>query len=359
LALFSLQFEKNIATYWEGWCFLLVAILALERYFHSQQRHERHAWLGLTVLCAGFSLDELGSIHERSRFLFEYWGLPGASKALYWLGVPVVAILFWTLKQQRQFASKRKFWLTLGGFVLFGSVVVHEHFETRFPWPTWFRGIRFAWEEGSELVGIFLLMCVVLSPAVMAARGMALNSLWPRATTLIRMRPAVVGLTLLSVLPMAVITVVTLPVAENRGIPAAWLPFMLLNVASLAAWTCAHHTSPYQSLFRYAAFLALFFSLDQIIVFQRILNMNLLRGQIELLMLPCMALMCLRIPVLRTLPHVCLFAALMLCSSFMTLNSPLWPGIVIPLQALGVYYVMVSGLIEIVQLNQQQPVVLH
>jgi hypothetical protein len=49
----------------------------------------------------------------------------------------------------------------------------------------------------------------------------------------------------------------------------------------------------------------------------------------------------------------------MLGSFFMTLNSPLWPRIIIPLQALGVYYVMISGLIEIVKLNQQQPVVLH
>ena len=184
-----------------GWCFLLVAILALKRFFQSQRRHERHTWLGLAVFCVGLSLDELGSIHERVEFLFEYWSLPGAREATYWIGVSVLAMLFWTLKQQWQFPSKRGFWLTLGGFVRFGSVVVQEHFETRLDWPTRFRGTRFALEEASELVGVFLLMCVVLLPAVTASYDMSLKSLWPRATTLIRTRPAVVGITLLGVSP--------------------------------------------------------------------------------------------------------------------------------------------------------------
>ena len=63
-----------------------------------------------------------------------------------------------------------------------------------------------------------------------------------------------------------------------------------------------------------------FFLFDQIIVFQRILDMSLLRGQIELLMLSGMAVMCLCIPVLRTPIHIYLFAALMLCSLFMGLT---------------------------------------
>ena len=67
------------------------------------------------------SLDELGSIHERSEFLFEYSGLASDRTAYAWIGVPVLAILFWTLKQLWQFASKRGFWLMLGGFVRFGG----------------------------------------------------------------------------------------------------------------------------------------------------------------------------------------------------------------------------------------------
>ena len=61
-----------------------------------------------------------------------------------------------------------------------------------------------------------------------------------------------------------------------------------------------HNTNPLSV----CRFPGVVFSLDQIIVFQRILDMSLLRGQIELLMLPCMAFMCLRIPVLRTPTHI-------------------------------------------------------
>ena len=34
----SLEFEKNLASYWEGWCFLAVALLAFER---SERRQEQ------------------------------------------------------------------------------------------------------------------------------------------------------------------------------------------------------------------------------------------------------------------------------------------------------------------------------
>jgi hypothetical protein len=72
LAQFSLAEEKNLAAFWEGWCFLLVSILAFERYLQSNRTapYEGQSWLGLSVLAAGLSLDELGSIHERAPLLF-------------------------------------------------------------------------------------------------------------------------------------------------------------------------------------------------------------------------------------------------------------------------------------------------
>jgi hypothetical protein len=44
----------------------------------------------------------------------------------------------------------------------------------------------------------------------------------------------------------------------------------------------------------------------------------------------------------------------MLCSGFLSIPSLLLPRLIIPLQALGVYYVMISGLIELVRLRQLQ-----
>jgi hypothetical protein len=79
LAQFSLAEEKHLATYWEGWCLLLVSILAFERFLraHKTATYEKQSWVGLSVLAAGLSLDELGSIRERAPFLFSSWGLSG------------------------------------------------------------------------------------------------------------------------------------------------------------------------------------------------------------------------------------------------------------------------------------------
>ncbi|NIN66598.1 MAG: hypothetical protein GTO63_18310 [Anaerolineae bacterium] len=134
LALFSLQFEKNLATYWEGWCLLLVSLLAFGRFLRSGNHatSERQAWMGLSVLAAGLSLDELGSIHERAQYLFSSWGLSGRLSALLPLAVPVLLVLSFTLWRMRQGSNHRPFWLALAGFALFGFVVLQEyHSNTR------------------------------------------------------------------------------------------------------------------------------------------------------------------------------------------------------------------------------------
>jgi hypothetical protein len=72
LAQFTLAEEKNLATYWEGLCLLLVAILAIERFLQSDKTatYNKQSWLGLAVLATSLSLDELASIHERAPSLF-------------------------------------------------------------------------------------------------------------------------------------------------------------------------------------------------------------------------------------------------------------------------------------------------
>jgi hypothetical protein len=98
-ALFTLEFERNLATYWSGWCLLIVAILAMERFFYSAEkaRYERQAWLGLAVLAASLSFDELGSMHERASFLFAPWGLSGRHAFLP-LALPAFLIVIFTLE---------------------------------------------------------------------------------------------------------------------------------------------------------------------------------------------------------------------------------------------------------------------
>ena len=158
LAQFSLAEEKNLAAFWEGWCFLLVSILAFERYLQSSSRrptYEGQSWLGLSVLGAALSLDELGSIHERAPLLFSSWGLSGSMSSLIPLAVPVLLILVVTLHRMLRIANRRGFWLTLCAFLAFGSVAFQEYLEHKLQWPWWARGLRVGVEEGTELVGFF------------------------------------------------------------------------------------------------------------------------------------------------------------------------------------------------------------
>ncbi|NIM96731.1 MAG: hypothetical protein GTO24_01210 [candidate division Zixibacteria bacterium] len=293
-------------------------------------------------MSAGLSLDELGSIHERSRFLFSSWGLSGRMHGWIPLAVPALLILIFTLQRMRHFSHRRYFWLVLAAFATFGLVAFFEYIEALVKWPRWFKGMRFGMEEGTELVAIFLLLCVVHSPKDSSGKTKSIMDLIPRLETLTRLKPTIVVLTLVGFIPLGILTVGTLVVTENRGIPAMWLPFMLLNLACIGAWIRAKTEVTHRKHFQIAGLLALFFSLDQIIVFQRVVDMSLLRGTIENLMFPCMAAVCMSIPTLRTRSNITLLVALLALGIFLIPSSDLFPRLVIPLQSLGVFYLFVS-----------------
>ena len=346
LAQFTLAEEKNLATYWQGWCFLLVSILAFERSLQAERSatYERQSWLGLAALSAGLSLDELGSIHERAAFLFGSWGLSGGISSNIPFAVPAVLLLIFTLRRMWRLGSRRRFWLTLSAFTAFGFVALQEYLEHAVAWPWWVRGMRFAVEEGTELFGIFLLLSVVASTARTSAKSGSVACLVPNVETLVRLRPAVVGLTAAGLIPLSILTYQAIDDVTHRGIPAAWLPFLPLNLASMAAWASAQRADRYKRYFYLASFLAFIFSLDQIILFQRMMDKNLIRGELGSLMFPCMAAVCLAIPSLRTRANLFLLGMLLLLSPFLMLASDLLAWLVIPIQSVGVYYILASGL---------------
>ena len=348
LAMFSLQFEKNLATYWEGWCFLLVAVLAFQRFLASGRAasYERQAWVGLSILAAGLSLDELGSIHERAKFMFSPWGLTGRFAWLP-LAVPALAILVFTLYRMLRLRNYRDFSLMVAGWIILGSVPVQEHLEHTINWPWWFQGLRFGLEEGTELVGAFLLLCVVTPAKQSFQKVGSLQQLAPEANTLIKLRPTISCVTLLAFVPLAMVTVWTEPVANNRGIPAAWLPFVCLNMASLAAWTRAREELAYRNRFLIASALSLLFSLDQIIVFERILDMTIMHSRIEKIMFPIMAGVLLCIPYARTRFNVLLISLLSLVSVVMVSSSKAVWAFAVPLQSLAIFWVGASMLLDV------------
>jgi hypothetical protein len=345
-ALFTLEFERNLATYWSGWCLLIVAILAMERFFYSAEkaRYERQAWLGLAVLAASLSFDELGSMHERASFLFAPWGLSGRHAFLP-LALPAFLIVIFTLERMSRFRELRCFWLTLGACVLLGSVVLQEHLEYSIQWPFWARGIRFGVEEGTELAGIFLLLTVVLAPTLRSEKFVSVAHIFPSSGTLIRLKSTVVLLTLLSFIPLGMVTVVTLPIAAHKGSPAVWLPFVLLNLSCMVAWSCAQLGEAYRNRFLLVSLVALFFSLDQIIVFQRVIDTGLRLGVVEECMFIGLTVACMSIPMLRTQVNLFLVMLLLPLTLHSVFPSELFPRLVIPLQSLGIFSILVSGLV--------------
>jgi hypothetical protein len=347
LAQFTLAEERNLATYWEGWCLLLVSILAFERFLHTDKTasYEKQAWLGFSVLAAGLSLDELGSIHEQVPFLFEPWGLSGSVKSKIPLAVPALVILSFTLQRMWGLVNRRHFWLTLSAFVLFGSVAFQEHLEHTVSWPWWAEGIRVGVEEGTELLGVFLLLSVCMSASHAPGKVKSIVDLAPRTETLVQLKPAVAVVTLSSFIPLGLFTVFMITDAHHRGTPATWLPFMLLNLAWMAAWAHSQLSGRYGKRFLFISLLAFFFALDQIIVFERVIDRHLSHGMLGTLMFPCMAAACMAIPTLRTRSNMVLLGVLLPLSLLLIIPaSELLPWFVFPLQSLAVVSVLVSGL---------------
>jgi hypothetical protein len=113
----------------------------------------------------------------------------------------------------------------------------------------------------------------------------------------------------------------------------------------MIAWASTEMTKKYRKRFLLVSLLVLFFSLDQTIVSQRLVDKNLIQGTLGNWMLPCLALECMAIPTLRTRPNIVLMAVLLGLSLFLISGSELMPWLVTPLQALGIFWILVSGLV--------------
>jgi hypothetical protein len=341
---FSLAEEKNMATSWEGWCLLLIAILAFERLLHCRQASAKVAWSGLAILAVALSFDELASIHERSYFLFSSWGVADDMTSMIPLGVPAFAVLLITLYTMWHLPHRRCFWLTLSAFLVLGSVAFQEHLEHAVAWPSWARGLRFGLEEGTELCGIYLLLRAATYGMSGTADASSIARLVPRITTLIGLRAPVLILSLVAFVPLGILTMWVIEDATHRGVPGAWLPFVLLSLSGMAAWACAEIAEGYKTGFRFLSVLAIFFALDQMVTFERLFDRHLLRGVIGTWMFPCMAAACLSIRPLRTRENMILVGLLLPLSLLFAVRSELLGWLVVPIQSLGIYWILTSTL---------------
>jgi hypothetical protein len=155
----SLGAEQSPATWWSG-IQLLVFALAIHGLSHTVYEKDRVASRGLLALSTvGLLLfwDEIGSIHERATLLFGMESQTLSLLPLAVLGGSILAYSLWVLFRKRGLFGQA-WWRVLVPFILFATVYVQELAEHAIQWPHQLRGLRMAVEEGTELVGMFMLL---------------------------------------------------------------------------------------------------------------------------------------------------------------------------------------------------------
>lgn len=239
---FNLRNESNFAALWSGMLLLLVAIHAFDG--RAQHRTDNpvvgRAWLIISLILVTLSFDEIGSFHER---------LPSETHLQYWLWVLPFALIYAcaaayalvVLYRSEQYRSSAK--LIGLGFLLFASVALQEEIEWRLfdvEWrlfevrlPRILRLIRAAIEEGTELLGMILL----LKASMINTRGLLSRygeSAFPTFEAVLAWRIPILILGLVGA-PLIAFFTVSLPLDPwGHGIPADWPPVAMFTLAAFA-----------------------------------------------------------------------------------------------------------------------------
>ena len=236
----ALSTEQGIGTWWSGLQFLLFALLAQSHALTPDPR-VRSISRGLTLIALVglvLVLDEMGSVHERVNHFIP---LPG-DLALVPLAIGGGALLacgLFPLIQRRDIVGKAP-WMIVTAFFLFALVYVLEFVEHRLTWDVaaW-RGLRYAIEEGLELVGGMVLLgsMVHIRRALDASAGLDPTILMPTVPALLWLH----RLMLYAALPFWLLR--TTLTAEQLSLPlrgdfGILIPIAVLIVAALLA---IHH----------------------------------------------------------------------------------------------------------------------
>jgi hypothetical protein len=336
----SLEFEQNLATTWEGACFLFVALLALDRAGPAWREPPAWPWLGLSTLAAGLSLDELGSIHERADMLFEPIGLGTEMLALLPLAVPAVAIAAFTLWRFWRHGEPRRAARLILALTVLASAVLQEKLEHVFPTSPAAAPLRGMVEEGAEMVGVFVMLGLVLERGAPIGRALSMD------TALARMRVPATLLALLALPVLSYVTAATRRMQRGRGVPAGWVPFALLAVVALAALALQRARRPGGVPPLIVGMGAALLSADSVIVFERLRNVRAIRSDsLQDTLLPSLLAVALLVPELRDGRGVVLLAALLaLTPLYGSMATSYWGFALGAVQTLGLLLLLVGAL---------------
>lgn len=335
----SLEFEQNLATTWEGSCFLLVSLLALGR-GGAAWRTPAASWLGVSVLAAGLSLDELGSIHERADLLFKPIGLDTEMMALLPFAIPAAAIAAFAVLRFWKDGERRRAMRLILALVLLGSVVAQEKVEHLFPTAPGFAPFRGVIEEGTEMAGVFVLLGLVLD------RGAPLARAGPLFASLERALVPAAFLAVLALPALVFVTAATRRMQRGHGVPVGWVLFALLALVAMAALVLRRARDAGRGPLLLVGLGAALLAGDAVIVFQRLENHRTIRSDaLQNTLLPALLAVALLAPGLRGRGGGRLLAGLLALTPLYWVPLTRYGGFALgAIQALGLLFAIVRAL---------------
>ncbi|HEY1283729.1 MAG TPA: hypothetical protein VGE96_04550 [Steroidobacteraceae bacterium] len=230
LAPLNLTNENVVAAWFSGMLLLLGSLHAADGYFRLRQKnlHAALAWCVIALMLFGLSLDEIGSLHERAD---EYLKM-GKWLSFLPFFIALLAGCTWSILTLWFTPSERP---TVPGLVIGFAILVsvggQEWLEHAFQWPWYLVPFRAAFEEGSELLGMLILICTMVHNSM----GLFSSARPPRkpafsSVPALRWPIVIVGAGI--AWPMAQLsTVLDLPAV--LGHPSDWLAAVLFVFAAL------------------------------------------------------------------------------------------------------------------------------
>ncbi len=238
--------ENNVGAWWSGMLLLLLSLLAYDGHASYKTTSPRlaQAWAVIASILVFFSLDEIGSLHERLGTLGKKlhvgtWAFLLPLGAILGILLGRALLILWSTggRHRRQVVP-----LSIG-FGLLGSVAIQEFLETRLHWETApAQAIRVMVEEGTELAGMLVLLWAVMDNTFPFCRRTVMDSRPTFAVLTEKWRP-LVGIVLI-VVPLAAWVTIAVD-ADGRGRPADWIAASLFSLmALLAVRPCLTHGAP-------------------------------------------------------------------------------------------------------------------
>jgi len=233
----NLAIENNLGAWWSG---VLLFMLACHSYDAGAAAYDRapkvaRAWMIIAAILLFLSADEIGSLHERLSLFGNFLGVSGWAILLPLGGIIGVYLMLALYTFWQSDDGSRQYVLPLFvGFGILGSVAIQEFIELAVDWGSgasvW---IRLAVEEGSELLGMIVLLRVTLRPCMKIASSYEISN--RRLFTALSDHARSIFFVLFALIP--IFTIMTILVADQRGRLTDWLTIISFVTAGLFAFS--------------------------------------------------------------------------------------------------------------------------